>query len=281
MKTYFITGSTGTVGTEVVRALLAAGHKVKAASRHPQKSTEEFGDLVEAVPFDFGDESTFSAADGADGVFVLGPPMVLDLFNLLTPFIDYVTERSQRIVYLSANGMDDLEELPFHAQAEQKLKASGADWRIVRPGFFMQNLGNYERENIEQRKIVFVPAGEEKTAFVSTRDIGNSVAKLLTDDAYRHQTLTLTGSEAMNYAQVAELLSEALGEEIVYPNPDETTYRHVLSQAGAPDFIADYMIPVYGLIKNGKVREVTNDVEKLTGQKPETLREVIARDFAK
>jgi uncharacterized protein YbjT (DUF2867 family) len=281
MKTYFVTGATGAVGTEVVRALLAEGYAVKAASRHPQKSIEEFGDVVEAVHFDFADESTFSTADDADGVFVLGPPMVLDLFNLLTPFIDYVTGKSQRIVYLSANGMDDLKELPFHAQAERKLKASDADWRIVRPGFFMQNLGNYERENIEQRKMVFVPAGEEKTAFISTRDIGNSVAKLLTEDAYRHQTFTLTGPEALNYIQVAELLSETLDEEIVYPNPDEATYRLVLSQAGAPDFIADYMIPVYGLIKNGKVSEVTNDVEKLTGQKPETLREVIARDFAK
>jgi len=281
MKTYFVSGATGTVGTEVVRALLAGGYAVKAASRHPQKSIEEFGDAVEAVHFDFSDESTFSAADGTDGVFVLGPPMVLDLFNLLTPFIDYVTGKSQRIVYLSANGMDDLKELPFHAQAEQKLKASDADWRIVRPGFFMQNLGNYERENIEQRKMVFVPAGDEKTAFVSTRDVGNSVAKLLTDDACRHQTFTLTGPDAMNYDQVAKLLSDVLGEEIVYPNPDEATYRHVLSQAGAPDFVADYMIPVYGLIKDGKTREVTDDVEKLTGQKPETLREVIARDFTK
>ena len=44
--------------------------------------------------------------------------------------------------------------------------------------------------------------------------------------------------------------------------------------------VADYMIPVYGMIKHGKVRGVTNNVEKITGKKPETFEAVLKRDFA-
>ena len=40
MATYFVTGATGTVGSETIRALLAAGEKVLAASRHPEKAKE-------------------------------------------------------------------------------------------------------------------------------------------------------------------------------------------------------------------------------------------------
>ena len=40
MATYFVTGATGTVGSETIRALLAAGEKVIAASRHPEKAKE-------------------------------------------------------------------------------------------------------------------------------------------------------------------------------------------------------------------------------------------------
>ncbi len=281
MGKYFVTGATGSVGTEVVRALVEEGHEVVAASRHPQKSQEKFGEETESVHFDFEDLSTFSQVEGTDGVFILGPPLYPDLFTMLVPFMDYVAKNGpKRIVYLSANGMEDMKELPFHAQAEEKLKNSDLDWRIVRPGFFMQNLSNYERENIEQRKMIFVPAGEGKTAFVSTTDIGKSIAKLLTDDSYKHQIFTLTGPEAMDYHQVAELLSTELNEKIVYPNPDEATYRGVLAASGVPSFVADYMVPVYSMIKNGKVTNLTDDVEKLTGQKPERMQDVIKRDFS-
>lgn len=282
MAKYFITGATGSVGTEVVRALLADGHSVVAATRHPQKSKEKWGQQVESVHFDFEDESTYTLVSGADGAFVLGPPMYPDLFALVSPFLNFLNENGpHRVVYLSANGMEDLKELPFHAQAEALLKESDLDWRVARPGFFMQNMANYERENIEQRKVIFVPAGEGKTAFVSTRDLGNSIAKLLTDDGYKHRAFELTGPESISHFEVADLLTAHLGEKITYANPDNATYRKVLAEAGAPPFVADYMLPVYGMIKDNKVTETTGDVEQLTGQKPETMQSVIARDFVR
>ena len=282
MATYFVTGATGTVGSAVVQALLNQGESVKAASRHPDKSQERFGNEVEAVRFDYENPETFAEADDTDGVFLLGPPMYPDLFELIKPFTDHLIKNGpKRVVYLSAYGMEDLKELPFHAQMEEKLAQSELDWRVVRPGFFAQNFGNYERENIEQRRVIFVPAGEGKTAFVSANDIGAVVAVLLREDAHRHQTVELTGPQPYSHFEVADLLSRIVGETITYANPDEDTYRQVLANAGAPPMVADYMIPVYGMIKHGKVEGVTDNAEKLTGQRPETLEAVLKRDFAR
>ena len=281
MATYFITGATGAVGRELVHQLLEQGQKVIAATRHPEQSQQLFGGKVEAVEFDFADPSTYAQALKSEGIFLLGPPLYPELFMLLEPFVDYLEQQQgPRLVYLSANGMEDLPSLPFHGQMEEKLQQSSLDWYVVRPGFFMQNFSNYERENIEARGVVFVPAGKGITAFISTKDIGAAVAALLQLEQPQKRVFTLTGKQLYDYFEAAEQLSQTLGKTITYPNPDTATYRQVLKEAQAPDFVADYMIPVYGLIKEGKVDNITTDVELLTGQAPESLETVLARDFA-
>ncbi len=280
MSKYFITGATGTVGREVIHHLIKKGERPVAASRHTDKAKTLFSDNAQAVHFDFNDPSTFHAVDGSDGVFVLGPPLELSLFEMMSPFIDYLKEKNiGNVIYLSANGMNDLSELPFHGQMEEKLKSLSIEHTILRPGFFMQNFGHYERENIEQRKIVFSPAGEGKTAFISTKDIGEAAATILLDKSLSGKVYTLLGPELISYFDAAQHLSEILGEKISYPNPDDETYREALKMGGAPDFIAAYMIPVYNLIRSGKVANQSNDIEKLIEGKPETLRTVLERDF--
>lgn len=281
MATYFITGATGSVGTTLIDALLGQGHQVIAATRHPEKSTAQFGERVQAVFFDFEEANTFPKALESDGIFLLGPPLYTELFALLEPFVDYLeTQKTPRLVYLSANGMEDLPELPFHGQMEQKLKDSSLDCYVVRPGFFMQNFGNYERENIEERQVIFVPAGTGKTAFISTKDIGAAVAALLSLEQPTKRVYQLTGATLLDYTEAAKQLSTTLGKTITYAQPDNATYRHVLKEAQAPAFVAEYMIPIYNLIRDGKVTNVSSDVELLTGRAPETLETVLRRDFS-
>jgi len=280
MEKIFVTGATGTIGKEVVNALLKKGVKVVAANRSQEKAKGLFGDKVEWVNFDFEDPNTYKTADDAAAVFLLGPPLNLRLSEMLMPFVDYLSVKGpSKVVYLSANGMEKMKELPFHAQMEAKLKSTTLEWTILRPGFFMQNFGNYEMENIEERKIIFSPAGEGKTAFISAVDIGQAAAEVLINEGHEEKTYTLLGDRLLSYYEIAALLSEIIGEKIIYPNPDENTYRSVLKESGAPDFIADYMIPVYNLIRFGKVENVSNDLQNLIGRKPEELKDVLKRDF--
>ena len=281
MGKYFITGATGTVGREVVRALLQQGHHVVAASRQPEKSSSIWGNQVSAIAFDFSDPSTFEHANGTDGVFLLGPPMTPTLFELLEPFVNHLIAKGPgRVVYLSGRGMDQLNTLTFHRDMEAKLKASHLDWRIAQPDFFAQNFSNYERQGIEGQKVVFVPAGNGKVGFVSARDIGDSVAALLTRDEFRHQSFALTGPENHSFGDAAGILTEVLGEPIHYADPDPETYKKVLLDAGMPAFVGGYMDEIYGMVREGVAEEVTHSVEQLTGHKPESLRTVLTRDFS-
>lgn len=60
-----VTGATGNVGREVVRALRARNIAVRAADRDPARARALFGDDLDAVRFDYRDAATFAAADGA------------------------------------------------------------------------------------------------------------------------------------------------------------------------------------------------------------------------
>ncbi|MGL5889467.1 MAG: SDR family oxidoreductase, partial [Bacteroidia bacterium] len=104
-------------------------------------------------------------------------------------------------------------------------------------------------------------------------------AAVLTSDGHTGKTYELTGPETLSHAQAAQLLTEVTGKTIVYPQPSPADYRAALAAAGAPGFVADYMISVYSIIADHKIDYVTNHVEQLTGRKPSSLHDVLVRDF--
>jgi dihydroflavonol-4-reductase len=69
--TAFVTGSTGLLGNNLVRALAERGHRVKALARSQAKAREQFGALdVEIVEGEMNDISTFKEAlRGVDVLF--------------------------------------------------------------------------------------------------------------------------------------------------------------------------------------------------------------------
>jgi len=278
-----VTGATGTVGRATIQALQEAGASFKAAVRDDAKARSVLGADVRTVHFDFADRATWSTAtDGVDAVFVLGPPMVPNLSELTLPFLDHLKQRGiKRVVYLSALAAEKLgESLPFHVQAEEKLRTDGFDFTVLRPSFFAQNFKNYEWENITERGITYTPAGNGKVGFIDAEDIGRAAAAVLTGSGHSGKVYELTGPETLSYSDAAGLLTEVTGRQVFYPNPSPEEYTGALKAAGAPDFIAPYMITVYGGIANNHVDVTTPHVEALTGRKPTPLRAVLERDFA-
>lgn len=276
-----VTGATGTIGKAVVTALINEKKSFVAGVRNKATASENLGTDVDLVTFDFQDPSTYEAATtGVDKVFLLGPPLVTNLDSLLTPFIDFLNQKAiKRVVYVGALKMEKLAGLPFHVILTEKLKKDGFEYTILKPSFFAQNFKNYEWENIIQRGITYTPAGTGKVAFVDVNDIALVAVKALTEDGHVGKEYDITGPETLSYADAASLLSQVMNKPVVYLNPTPEEYTGALKNAGAPDFIAPYMISVYSLIVNNEVNIISPVVEKLTGRKPTSLKEVLERDF--
>ncbi len=277
-----VTGATGTVGKAVISALTEKGAAFVAGVRNEIEAAKKLPAGTLTTAFDFTNPETFETATaGVDRVFLLGPPLQHNLDEVLLPFINFLKAKNLlRVVYLSALKVDEVAELPFHKHITEKLIADGFELTIIKPSFFAQNFRNYEYDNITQRGITFTVAGTGKVGFVDAHDIGRCIAAVLTNEGHIGKTYELTGPESLSHFDAAKLLSEVTGKTIVYPQPSHADYRNALAAAGAPAFIAEYMINVYSIIADNKVDFITNDVELLTGQKPTSLKEVLLRDFA-
>jgi len=269
MKCFLITGATGTVGLEVVRALHRwGGLLVRAAVRDVPRSAEAFRDMpgVERVRFDFADASTYAdALRACDGLFLLRPPQLTDAFGDLIAQARLAGVR--HIVFLSVQGAEHYRFLPHH-KTEQLLRASGVPYTLLRPAYFMQNFTTTLRADLVERHRIFLPAGRARFALIDVRDIAEAAAVVLTDDTGRHhgQAYTLTAGQRLTFQQMADQLTTGLNRLITYLSPSPWHFYRTKRREGfAPGFVL-VMLLLHYVPRFTAEPPVTDDIERLTGQ---------------
>jgi uncharacterized protein YbjT (DUF2867 family) len=281
-----VTAATGTVGRAVVRELAAAGVPVRAASRDPARARERFetellasdadAEHVEYVAFDFEKPETYHPAlDGASAMFLVRPPEVGRVSRDVFPFVDAADRMGvEHAVVLSVLGAEKNPILP-HRRIEKHVAASGLAWTFLRASFFCQNLLEVHREDVVERDRIFLPAGDGATSFVDARDIGAVAAEAFQDDALRDRAIDVTGSEALTYHEVAAVMSDVLDREITYANPGVLEYARTEYRHGTPLPFVLIQLAVYGTARLGLAGRVTDDVERILGRDPITVREFV------
>jgi len=196
----------------------------------------------------------------------------------MRPFIDaMVTHRVEQVAFLSVQGAGSNPFVPHHG-IEQYLKRSGLPWTFLRPSFFMQNLSTTHRADICERDEVFVPAGRGKTNFIDAADVAKAVAVVLTTPGHLGKAYELTGSEALTYAEVATTLSRACNREITYPNPSLREFKSRMRASGCDDEFVSVMGSIYLIAKLGMAAGTTDELQRLIGRPPTTLREWAQRN---
>ena len=270
-----VTGATGNVGREVVRALRAKNMVVRAADRDPARARALFGDDVDTVRFDYRDPATFAAADGARALFLLRPPAIADVKQTLLPFIDDARRRGVRqVVFLSVAGAGKNKLVPHHAVERHLAKASG--WTVLRPGFFAQNFGDAYRRDIVEDGRIYVPAGRGRVAFVDVRDLAELSAAIFASPAAHEETAyTLTGPEAIDFATAASQLSAALGRAIRYEPASVLGYVRHLHRRGMPWAQVGVQMVLHAGLRFGQAERVDPTLERLLGRRPRTVRDYV------
>lgn len=255
-----VLGATGNVGRPLVKALLARGEAVKAASR-----TGKPVDGAEGVAFDIADPMTFpNALEGVDRAFVMLPSGYTEAKALLLPIIEAAATRGVKVVLLSVLGVDADDSIPYR-QAEIALEKSGVRWVVLRPNWFTDNFINYWKPGIDAAGVIAVPAADGKSSFIDARDIADSAAVALTTDRFDGKAFNLTGPEAIGYAEAAALISEAIGKPVSYQAVDDETFVGNLVGAGVPEVYARFLASIFYPVRQGWTAVVTDDVRLLTG----------------
>ncbi len=278
METILVTGPNGNVGREVIKALSTRVH-IRAAAYNVPEAHKLLGDSIEYAAFDFARPETFAPAlAGVDRMFLLRPPAISNVNKYIVPAIEAARSAGvKHIVFLSIQGVENNRVVP-HYRIERALRESGITWTFLRASFFMQNLNTTHRQEIRQHRIIAVPVGRSKTSFIDVRDIGAAAAKVLTEAGHENRAYTLTGAEALDYDQVAAILTQALGTTIHYSNPSLLEFIRVQRGQGRAWPALLVMAALYTITRFGNAAEITADSAQLLGRAPISF-EQYARDY--
>ncbi len=143
----------------------------------------------------------------------------------------------------------------------------------------MQNVSTTHRNEIRCENVIAVLVGQAKTCFIDTRDIAAVAVRMLTEDAHANKAYTLTGGEALDYYQVADILSAVLQRQVRYTDPAVPVFlwRQIASKQ-LPGF-ALVVTVLYTLTRFGLAQQCTPELAQVLGRAPITLRQ-FAADYA-
>ncbi|MGC4118675.1 MAG: NAD(P)H-binding protein [Myxococcales bacterium] len=262
-----VTGATGNVGREVVRALQSRKISFVAGDRHLERARQMLGDEVRVVALDFRKPETYRAAvAGVRGVFLLRPPPIANVQETLNVLADTAVEAgAEHIVFLSVIGADRQRWVPHH-KVEQHLLHGRAAWTFLRPGFFAQNCSDAYRRDILEDDRIYVPAGGGKVSFVDVRDVAEVAAVAFENPALRNRALELTGPEAVGFDQVASLLSSGLGRSIRYQPASIVGYLRHLRRRGMVWGQAGIQTLLHVGLRFGNGAPLTSTVQEVLGR---------------
>jgi uncharacterized protein YbjT (DUF2867 family) len=260
-----IVGGTGKTGRRVAERLQARGTAVRIGSRSADP------------PFDWEDPKTWEpAVRGVAAAYVAYFPdlAVPGAAEKVKAFAELAVKNGVgRLVLLSGRGEEGA------VLGEEGVKASGADWTILRCSWFNQNFS--EGAFLEQVRSgeVALPAGSVREPFVDADDIADAAVAALTGDGHSGQLYELTGPRLLTFEEAVAEIARAAGREIRYVPISMEQYKTLLAEYQVP---ADFMWLIEFLfteVLDGRNAHLNDGVQRALGRPPRDFSEY-ARETA-
>lgn len=258
-----VTGSTGKIGSELLKQLVQRKAPVRALVRKadatlPPGVEPVVGDLLDPVSFE-------KALSGVDRLFLLNGVVADELTQGLIAFGLAQKHKLKQIVYLSVFKADTFKDVPHFAAKvaiENALKEFNAPFTILRPNYFYQNDLTL-KSVLTDAGVYPMPLGAPGLSAVDIRDIAEAAAIVLTTDGHLGKTYNLVGPDVLSGPQVASIWSTFLGKTIQYPGEYLDAFEAQL-RTQVPAWAAyDFRMMMQGYLERG-FAATTEDVATLT-----------------
>jgi len=260
--TIAVTGANGSIGGQVLAALIAAG----ADARPITRADAAYDNTARLA----------GALRGAETVFLVSARESADRMAEHTSAIDaVVASGATRIVYLSFLGAAPDCTFTFgrdHFHTERLIRDSGLEFSFLRDNFYQKIVPHFA----SAEGVIRGPAEEGSLSAVADRDVVDVAAAVLLDPAaHSGATYQLTGPESLTMAEYAAALSRVSGRDIRFI--DETVEEAYASRAvwNAPSFEVDGWVSTYTAIAKGEVAVVSDDVHAVTGHEAQGFEEFL------
>jgi uncharacterized protein YbjT (DUF2867 family) len=288
MSTFVVAGATGHVGSVVARELLAAGHKVRAIVRSPDKAKALASSGAELLSGELSDAAFLTRAlKGADGAFLLVPPPPHDSTDVRA-FQDRVSQAEAtavvesgvpHVVLLSSWGAEKPAGtgpiVGLHV-LEEALKKTKAKYTFLRAGSFTENLLAMLPAVKHQGVLPNFFPPDFKVPVIATRDIAAVAVKSLLSPPAKSEVVYILGSHEYSAVDNAAYLSKKLGKEVKLLNLPVSAAADAMKQGGVGASLAGLYQEMYeGAMKGLLTVEPGHRVEK----GPSTLEQALDPHF--
>jgi uncharacterized protein YbjT (DUF2867 family) len=249
-----IVGGTGKTGRRVAERLAAKGMPVRIGSRSASPS------------FDWENEATWPAAlEGTAAAYITYYPdlAVPGATEKVGAFIQIALAKGvRRLVLLSGRGE------PEAQRTEEFLKASGADWTILRCAWFSQNFSeSYLVDSVLAGEVI-LPAGAVGEPFVDADDIADVAAAALTDEDHIGRLYELTGPRALTFAEAVGEIAAAAGRNIVFTHVSHETFEAMMLEQQLPADMVWLLKELFTVVVDGRNEHLTDGVQRALGRTP-------------
>jgi uncharacterized protein YbjT (DUF2867 family) len=261
-----VLGATGKTGRRVVRRLEARGLPVRAGSRSGKP------------PFDWDDKATWAPAlRNTAAVYITYYPdlAIPGAAATIGSFAELAVESGAgRLVLLSGRGEEEAE------RCEHAVRATGADWTILRSTWFSQNFSEGHLLEDTLCGEIVLPAQDVPEPFVDAEDIADIAVAALTEDGHVGQVYELTGPRLLTFAEAIAEISEAAGRKIRYVPVSAEEYASTLAGSGLPDDIVWLMNYLFTTVLDGRNAHLTDGVQRALGRQPRDFTDYVRETAA-
>ena len=281
-----ITGSSGHIGGMVARHLSARGLPLILPLRTPAKAPDL--PACEARPFAYGDfELARQALSGVDVLFMVSaaesPTREQEHLTLVRAA---AVAGVQHLVYLSFAGASASSTFTLartHAATEAAIQQTAMRYTFLRDNFYSEMMATIANAD----GIIAGPAGDGRVACVSQQDVAQAAANILaaiasSDDRHHNRSYTLTGSEALTFADIAAVLTDITGKPHRYHNQTlrEAYASRERDYPETPAWQIEAWVSTYTAIAGGELATVSDDLPQLLGRAPRRFAEVVRDIYA-
>lgn len=283
-----VTGATGQLGRGVVDGLLERlpSEQIGVSVRDPDQASDLADRGVRVRRGDYADEtSLLDAFEGAHQVLVVSTnsmdPEVVERHHH-TAINAAVAAGARRILYTSHAAASAASPFPparDHAAAEAMLAASGVAWTSLRNGFYTSSLA-FMVGDAASSGTVTLPA-DGPVAWTAPADLAEAAAAVLVDEGrFDGPTPPLTGSSALTFDDVADVLAGLVGRPVHRTVTSDESYVEAMTAHGLPPMLAEGMLGVFLAARAGQFATVDPTLATLLGREPTTVRESLQATLA-
>ena len=220
-----VVGATGTLGRQIARRALDAGHQVRCMVRSPRKASflQEWGceltrgDLLEPESLDYalaGQEALIDAAGARAGE--PGSAYDIDWTGKQNLFEACGRAQVRRVVFLSLLGAEQHRDVPLmdiKACTEQWLAASDLDYTVLRCVAFMQGLISQFAIPVLESQTVWVSGMPTPIAYMNTQDVARFAVAALDRPQTIRKAFPVVGPRAWTTGEITQLCERYSGKD--------------------------------------------------------------------